>query len=876
MAQTRPAVHRTIVVVDIENFGDPRRTSRHQLAMRDGLYTVVPQAIEDSGVPWADCDHEDRGDGMVVLVPGHLPKTFLVDVMPGALVAGVLAYNRTHAAAEQLRLRLALHAGEVTYDDHGVTGAAVTLTFRLVDAAPLRTALAESPGVLAMITSGWFFEEVVRQSHHTDPATFRPVPVEVKKTSTTGWLSLPDHPYPAEPTAPVDRPGAGRVPRQLPAPPRSFTGRTAELAALSRAVEPGRGLVLQTISGAGGIGKTWLALRWAHDNADRFTDGQLFVDLRGFSPTGAPMSPSVALRGFLQALGIHPAEVPRHEHAQAGLFRSLVAGRRLLIVLDNAATTEQVTPLLPGSATCVVLVTSRSRLPGLAAAHGARHVPLGVLDDDQAHTLLAARVGTARTAAEPAAAADLVGFCQGFPLALSIVAARAETCPEAALADLATDLRELGLEALDSADPAASLPAVLSWSHRALRPDQATAFELVALAPGPDIGLSAATALLGSTPGRTRTLLRDLHELSLLDHNGHRYQLHDLVRRYATEHPDLGTVAGRNAALRRVVDFYLGTTHAADHLLDPHRESPPAGCSAPLPLPDEETALAWLDSEHACLLAAQRLAADRGWHRQAAHFALVLHTYHWRRGRLDDQVAVGRVGLESAARTGDPTAHAMAYRHLAEACALMGRRDEAVEHLRPALRLAERTGDRTGQAHTHRILAWADSEHGDVRTALGHITLALRLFQEQGDEEWEARALNQTAWYSALLGQHDQAQAHADRALLLHRCHRNTNGTALALAVQGYIAHRTGRHDHALRHCRQSLAMLEALRNTFFTALVLEVLGHVELALGHTDGAARYWRRSLRQYREQNRMAKARQVRALLDTLGRAGAVTSR
>jgi tetratricopeptide (TPR) repeat protein len=881
MAQPPPAAHRTIVLVDIEGFGDPRRTSRHQLAMRAGLYEMVRLAFKEAGVSWADCDHHDRGDGVFVLVPSQVPKTFFVDLVPGALVAGVLAHNRTHAAEERIRLRLALHAGEVAFDAHGVTATAVNLAFRLLDAAPLRTALAESPGVLAMITSDWFFEEVVRQSHFTDPATFRRVPVRVKETSTTGWISLPDHPYPPDPTGPAASPSTGRIPRQLPAPPRSFTGRTTELAALDGSNDTDRGTVLRTISGAGGIGKTWLALRWAHDNLHRFSDGQLFVDLRGFSP-GEPMATAVALRGFLEGLGVRPADIPQHEHAQAALFRSLVADRRVLIVLDNAATTEQVTPLLPGSLTCVVLVTSRSRLPGLAAAHGAHHVALGVLSDDQARALLGTRIGTARTAAEPAAVADLVGFCQGYPLALSIVAARAETCPELALAELATELGEVGLDALDCADPAASLPAVLSSSHRALTRAQATTFELVALAPGPDIGLAAAAALTGSTGAAVRTVLRDLHQLSLVDHDGaHRYRMHDLIRRYATDTTHLVTApAYRDAALRRVVDFYLRNAHAADHLLDPHREStrlaPPPGCASPARLPSEEAALSWLDDEHAGLLAAQRLAATRGWHRSAAHVALVLLTYHWRRGRLDDQVTVARIGLASAERTGEPDGHAMAHRHLAEAYALMGRHSEAVAHLRQALGLSERTGDRIGQAHTHRILAWAESEHGDVTAALGHITRALRLFRAQGDEEWEARALNQTAWYSALLGEHDQAQAHTDRALLLHDRHGNTNGVALSLGIQGFIAHRTGRQARALRRCSQSLAMLEHLGNTFFTALVLEILGHVHVALGQTGRAAWYWRRALRQYREQNRVGKARQVRELLDALDQAGPVTPR
>jgi tetratricopeptide (TPR) repeat protein len=759
----------------------------------------------------------------------------------------------------------------------------VNLTFRLLDAAPLKAALVESPGALALITSDWFFDEVVRHSRGTDPATFRQVPVHVKETTTVGWISLPDHPYPSDPAELIRRPvglAQGPVPRQLPAPPRSFIGRTTELAALTTAVDnagnPDGAVVICTIGGAGGIGKTWLALRWARDNMHRFPDGQLFVDLRGFSPDGQPMTPAVAVRGFLDALGVSPAEIPVDPHAQAALFRSLAASRRMLVVLDNAINTEQVAPLLPGSLTCTVLVTSRSRLPGLTTGHGAYHVSLDALTDGQARALFITRIGSTRVDAEHAAVDDLVEFCQGFPLALSIIIGRAETHPSLPLASLAAELHEAGVNALDSADPTASLPTVLSWSHQALTSEQAAVLVLVGFAPGPNISLDAAASLNGSTTTRTRTILRSLEQLSLLDYNGtDRYQLHDLIRRYVTDTADGHTAAiDRDTALRRVIDFYLHTAYAADQLLDPHRESatlapPTPGCT-PHPLPDEGAALAWLDTEHACLLAAQRLAADRGWHASASQFALILHTYHWRRGRLDVQVTVGRIGLAAAERTGEAAAHAMAHRQLAEACALMDRHTEALDHLRQALTLAQHVGDRTGQAHTHRILAWTKSEHDEIQPALEHITHALRLFQALDDEEWEARALNQTAWYSALLGHHEQARTSAVSALYLHRRHHNLNGEALSLGIQGFLAHQTGRHHEALRYCMQSLAMLEELGNTYFTAQILDILGHIHAALGHNGQARASWRRALHQYREQHRARKAQRVQQLLDTLDRA------
>lgn len=873
MERHRYSVHRTVFVVDVEGFGDRRRTNSHQLVVRAALYEILRHSFDEIGASWADCDHEDRGDAVFVLVPAQVPKALFVDALPQAVVAAVAEHNRTHPSEERIRLRMALHAGEVAYDEHGVAAAAVNLTFRLLDAAPLRAALAESPGVLALVTSDWFFEDVVRHSRVVDPATFRPVPVQVKETSTVGWIGLPDHPYPPDPARQAIRPVAGagaQVPRQLPALPRSFVGRSDELAALTTLLEDEErpnGLVV--IGGPGGIGKTWLALRWAHDNVHRFPAGQLFVDLRGFSSDGLPMSPAVATRGFLHSFGLTPDRIPADPHAQAALFRSIVADKALLILLDNAVDAEQVIPLLPGSASCAVVVTSRSRLPGLTTGHGARPLFLDVLNDREARALLADRLGTTRVDAEPAVVDELVEFCRGFPLALSIVAGNAATHQGASLAGLAAELHEAGVEALDSADPAASLPAVFSWSHQALTGDEAEAVVLVGLAPGPDIGLRAAASLVGTTVARARTLLRGLEQKSLVGHDGTgRYRMHDLVRRYLTEtardEADIG-------ALRRVVDFYLHTAHAADELLDPHREAiqvaPVTPGCLPLRFRDEAAALAWLDDEHTCVLAAQRLAVELGWNPAAVQFALALHTFHWRVGRLDDQVTMGCLGLAAAERTGSPAVRALAHRQLAEAYALQGRHTEAVDHLQRALPLAERFGDPSGQAHVLRILAWAQSEQGEIRLALENILRTLRLFQSAEDEEWEARALNQTAWYFALMGRHEQAAPFAASALDLHRRHRNRNGEALSLAIQGFLAHQAGRHPDALRLCEQGLAMLRELGNSYFVAQVEDILGHVHVALGDREAARRCWQDAHDLYRVQNRTEKAERSQRLLDGL---------
>jgi hypothetical protein len=221
-------VHRTIIVVDVEAFGDGRRTNQDRVSVRAGLHRAMRSAFGAAGVPWADCRHEDCGDGVFVLAPADIPKAPFVDAVPHTLAAALGEHNATHPAEERIRLRMALHAGEVTFDEHGVTAASINHTFRLVDAPPLKAALAESPGLLAVITSEWFFDEVVRHSREAVPATYRPVRVEVKETSTVGWISLPDHPYPPDPTHLATPVSVLR--QQLPAPQPPLRAETTAIA----------------------------------------------------------------------------------------------------------------------------------------------------------------------------------------------------------------------------------------------------------------------------------------------------------------------------------------------------------------------------------------------------------------------------------------------------------------------------------------------------------------------------------------------------------------------------------------------------------------------------------------------------------------------
>ncbi|QFZ24419.1 ATP-binding protein [Saccharothrix syringae] len=867
------AVHCTIVVVDVEGFGDPCRTLPHQLGARAGLYRVLEQALGAAGVRWGDCRCEDRGDGVFVLVPAEYAKAPLVEVLPGALVEALRGHNGTSPAAQRVRLRVVVHAGEVALDAHGATSTAVTTAFRLLDAPPVKRALAESPGLAALAVSRWVFDEVVRHSAVLDPATFRPAPVRVKEVRDIAWIALPDHPYPADPAV-LDQPVApgGGVPRQLPGAPASFVGREEYLADLDHALTSAAGtaVVISALGGAGGIGKTWLALHWAHRHADRFPDGQLFVDLRGYSPDGQPLDPAVAVRGFLDALGVDPGRLPADLDAQAALYRSLVAGRRMLVVLDNAATADQVVPLLPGSPTCAVLVTGRTSLTSLIDRHGARHVRLDILPREEGRALLVERLGEHGVAAEPEATDELVELCGRFPLALAITARHAFRHPRIPLAEVAAELRDLGLDMLDDDDPAASLPAVLSWSLRRLTDTERTVFGLLGIAPGPDTTLPAVVSLADLPPARARRALSALEEASLLERRPRgRYAMHDLVRAYAatTALPD----GVREAALARVMDFHLHTAHNADHLVYPHRPllqpDPPSPGVHPHPLPDAAAATAWLQAEHATLLATQRVAVDLGRHHVVWHLAQALNSFQIRRGHRRDALTTWRAALNAAAHLPDPAMRSRAHRFLGYACSLSGSHEEAVGHLDQALDLAARHRDTAEQAQIHKMLAFTRGLQEDHRRALDHARHALDLHRALGQPVREADALNTVGWHAARLGEFDTARDHCHAALVLYRRHHDPSGEAQTLGNLGYVAHKTGRYRRALDYYGQSVDLLRRAGDTYYEALAHDWTGQAHTALGQHDQARKAWREALELYREQGRDTDAARVRQQLDDL---------
>ncbi|MFB7183785.1 BTAD domain-containing putative transcriptional regulator [Streptomyces sp. NPDC056230] len=648
------------------------------------------------------------------------------------------------------------------------------------------------------------------------------------------------------------------APRQLPALPPLLTGRNTELAYLEKLLapqaEPHNGtLLIAAICGIGGVGKTSLALRWAHGRQERFPDGQLFADLHGFTPSGEPANPYTVMRGFLEALGADPGSLPATPQSQAALYRSLTTGRRLLIMLDNARDTDQVVPLLPGSPTCTVLITSRHQLPGLAASHGTVQLTLETLDRTEACDLLVRRLGSERLAAEPAAATELLHHCAGLPIAISVLAARLTTNPMLTLTALAAELREAAtpLDALETGEASSDVRIVFASSYRALDTDSARVFRQFAQAPGADISLPAAASLTGLPLARLRTRLHRLQAHHLVQERvPGRFTCHDLLRAYALEMAETVAPASEaDAALTRVLDHYAHTAYAADRLLLPYRDplpsaSPKDGTRLE-EFADADQAMAWFASEHTVLTAAVNHAVRVGRDAQAWRMAWAISTFLARRGWWADVTAVHSTALAAAVRLGDQAAQAESHRTLAWAGTETGRFAEAHQELAHASALSEANGDLLCAAHTHLALGWLYEREGDEAAALRHDQSAVDQFTSVGNLPGRARALNAVAWGHAQLGDHSASVRRCQEALAIQRELGDERGQANTWDTLGYAYHQLGEHAKAIDCYQHSLDLNRALEHRYNEALTLVHLGQTYRATEAVESAGRALREAL-------------------------------
>jgi len=647
-------------------------------------------------------------------------------------------------------------------------------------------------------------------------------------------------------------------PMQLPGDLACFTGRTAQIRQLDLLLSHGAdrptAVVISAIDGTAGVGKTALAIHWAHRVADRFPDGQFYINLRGFDPRGTPVEPTTAVRAFLDALGVAPQRIPVDLDLQAALYRSLLSGKRVLVLLDNARDSDQVRPLLPGAPGCLALVTSRRRLTGLFTVEGAQLVTLDVLSTGEAHQMLASRLGTDRVAAEPDAAAKIVTACARLPLALAVAAARAATHAHLRLGALAAQLGEarVRLDVLGADDPATDVRAVFSWSYQALGPAAGRLFRLLGLHPGPDVGVGAIASLAGASVPRVRVQLDELMRASLLvERAPGRYTFHDLLRAYALELAHaVDSEALVHDSRHRMLDYYLHSAYAADSRLALKRERTikptPARdgvvCEA---FDDTDAAMSWFAEELPVLLAAVQLAATTGFDIHTGQFAWYLTPFLRRRGHWLDWAAIQRAAVKSARRLGDPAAQAHAHRGLGSAFVRLARYDDADVELQRALEFYREAGDLLGQARTHHIRGTMFDHLGQQHRLIDESRCAHALYRAAGDRAGEATTLSDLGWSYSLLGDHRQAVITCRQALTLLQEIGIRSGEAAVWDSLGYAHHHLGQYREAVECYQNALAFEREIGDLYSQSVVLGHLGDTHHAMGDEDAAQREWRAAL-------------------------------
>jgi len=679
----------------------------------------------------------------------------------------------------------------------------------------------------------------------------------------------------------ADAPAGGRiVPRQLPAATRHFTGRERELdelltlAQTSRAgasASAGAGAVMiWAVDGMGGIGKTALAVHAAHRLRDQFPDGQLMLDLHGYTTDLEPLTASDALDRLLLSLGVRPQQIPPELDARAALYRDRLAATRTLIVLDNVTGTAQIRPLLPGAAGCLVLATSRRRLTGLTEAHT---LALDILPQTDAIALLDKVAGPGRLDPGDPLVPELVTLCGHLPLTIGIIGARLRHHPGLSLTRILSQLRDDSqrLARLDDSEGDTTLTAVFDLSLRDLPPATRTAFRLLGLIPGGDFDGYAAANLAGTALAAAEDMLDSLVEHNLLIPSAPaRYRLHDLVRAYTRTLPTPRTSRQQNppapaqadstgidadaAAMDRLLDYYLHTTQQADRRLTHRTHSyTPAVTHIPhcAPILDtQQQATDWIRTELANLTAAVSFSADlaRPWH--AVALPAALHGYLYLHGPWTLAGELHTAVIEAARRLGDRHGEATARNNLGEMWRMTGGGPAATRQLRTALGLYRELGDRLGEATVRNNLGEMWRMTGDHPAATRQLEIALGLFRELGDRLGEAYTLNNLGDVRRLTGDYPAAIQDLKTALGLFRELGDRLGEAKTRNYLGYVWRMTGDYPAATRQLEIALGLHRDIGSLLGQANTLNYLGEMRRLTGDYPAATRQLETALGLYRD--------------------------
>jgi tetratricopeptide (TPR) repeat protein len=647
------------------------------------------------------------------------------------------------------------------------------------------------------------------------------------------------------------------VPRQLLPAPAHFTDRASDLAELDTMLVPGERM-LAVLTGPGGIGKTALAIQWAHQVHDRFPDGQVYVDLGGFSGE-TPMSSEEALGLFLRSLGVAPQRVPADLAEQAALYRSLTAGKSLLVLLDNARVATQVRPLLPNSSSSAVVVTSRTRLTDLVV-DGGRLLDIRPLAVPSAVTLLAKTLGGNRIAEEQDCAAALVDLCGGLPIAVRVAAARLAARPKWSVGRVVSELADEQLRlTMLSLSQELSVQTTFDLSYRALNEPTAVVYRRLALHPGQTFGPAVAASLLGQGVAEARRLIEELVDSSLLEEVAEdRYRFHDLLKLHARQQAEKqDDREARDSALRHVLEWYLAGAMVADKIVTPHRRRLDYVFRAnPTEQPrfaDRDEALSWLELERANLITAGQVSLAQGWPDLAWHLSDVLWPLLLHRKHYHDRIDIDVRGVEAARRWGNAFAEADMLKRLGRVCTTLGRYREAEEHLRGSAAIAAASGDQRGVADAREGLAllYADTERvveaaaeftelvelnralgadrslalslihlgtalsrvGRTAEALTHLSESKAIFDRlsEPDPYNSARVLVAQAWVHCRAQDFERAGDVAEMALGMMRFVGSHDGLAHAHEVIADVARHRGDTADAVDHLQQAVHLLTSL-----------------------------------------------------------------
>ncbi|CAM5719067.1 Tetratricopeptide repeat protein OS=Streptomyces alboniger OX=132473 GN=CP975_01055 PE=3 SV=1 [Streptomyces alboniger] len=703
-----------------------------------------------------------------------------------------------------------------------------------------------------------------------------------------------------EPGDAADRPGARREPAavdqgtaspvlarpaQLPRSLPVFAGRAAEgawLSAVSGA--PGRpgpsAAPAIVISGTPGVGKTTFAVHHAHRIASSFPDGQLFVNLCGFHPHAPAVEPGNALHGFLTALGVPAQRIPEDTPGRSTLFRSLLADRQVLLVLDNARDEQQVRPLLPAGARCLTLITSRNQLPGLIATDGAKPLTLPLPSQTEAHQALEQRLGPERLAAEPTATADIIRLCGRLPLAMAVVAARAELDPSFPLHAIVDDLRHThgGLDAFTGFDTTTDVRTVFSWSYQALDEHTARLFRLLALHPGPHITAPAAASLAGLPLPQARRALAGLLSSCLVEQPlPGRYSVHDLLRGYATE---LGhahdTTRERHQATIRALDHYMFTAHEANELLK-QDTSPDLDLGAPDPgvTPEHFTtvkqATQWLTAEHRVLTSLLHTAVSRRLDRHTTGLAWSLKEYLNRQEFWPEAITALTPALEVARRQNNLLEEGRCLRHLGGIHGYLGHQEQALHHLRRATTIFEELDAVGEQARAHYVTACALFLFGRIQEAVAFSERGLELSRETGEELWLAECLLELAWFHSNLGNLEKSLLYSEEGIALFQRLDAPWQLAQGWDILGHNLRSLGRYKESLATYQRATRAFEDLGDHRNAIGTLMRLGDTRLAQGDRAGARADWAHALKDADARAMSHSAQQVRDRLTALDTGG-----